>query len=1251
MYQELLLSEGGGIICQSSVSPQMGTPCLMIGIGGTGLAALRRVKKEIYQHLEPDDPDASIPQYAKLSFLGIDTDTDDLTVENPDVAELQPNEQWSLNVPNLTRMLSSAETKNDPCLKWLSTGITLTGDKGAGGNRQAGRFCLFKRVGALRAKLDELVKQTMAAAGKPNIQVHIFAGISGGTGSGTFLDICYILREVLGNINSIVCGYFFLADTQLYRKGIRGNTAVENYNKRNGYAALRDLDYCMSLPASGGRFQENYAPGFSVDSNKAPVDLCHLISATTTNGVIKPDGFSYSLHVVSEYVLTYLSNIKATEKEKENDDKGLTLEGFSINVNSSLDTIKPTVGAERNYNIVGASSAELPLTHIATYLASTTYQKMRPSLGRHSSQLVCDDFARRIGCTANGLAAELSSGVTYDIDFDTDPDLHNLKLNEDSQRWNIMPTFLQEPVTECRTTAIGRIKFNYDANIHELETFDAKECAKVNQPTFILRLFNELIRMCQNPKEGPTMAADILHGNGIHDLRAVLKGIEKDIEAKEENFQGNVKLRVKDIQTAAREFNKAIFGKKKKLQEYQDAWAAYTRLQINIELCENVKHLIPVLERLTDGLYRNYFSPFSDMLAQLDQTFEMNISWLNSSEHKRNESFSWRIFEYDAVRAELDSVVLKQQDIQIEHQDFVSYLQDHYKEWATRNTYRTVRCVNSYMVERFQSTLTRTVDNFLLSAYKLSDSSQLPGTIKAKLLNAVISKANPLFWKNPTFHLDDTTTVSNNVLSIPAGSAAIDNAAKELERDTSNLVVRSSTLGDRVSCLRFVSGIPLYAYLGIEELKGPYENSNDPGLHLHERDVNWRQVLPSPVPYSVSAINRVVTDGDKEKAALYDRAVAEHVICPQSKEFPDKYVVRILDNTESLVKDCRAERFYFAGKLNMGELNRAIQTLEMQRTDLLPVTVPEDKSLPLLNNGYRDLEKPEMDTTDRVRKDYFVRFNALQKVAADSLAQLKRIDDTLAAMMRWKGDQDNEEKKVRRYLMLEEMGYLKHNGPAKLAINYTYRGVKLSKQLCDVDSDYRFASEYQAYQSIEAMDARHIAELDAELAKKYKEPQSSWREGLERILSAFTDERINEITAKYYNDANREAIPAFYRSLRAFAQEDIQLLPVADSAQADTSGWRCTVCGVQNSSDDGFCGECGAAKPVATNAEPESWTCKNGHVMPWTKKFCTKCGSAGGKRPDPMPQAAKAWVCPSCGTKNDGGDVFCGECGAERPKT
>ncbi|MBQ3010544.1 MAG: SPFH domain-containing protein [Methanocorpusculum sp.] len=80
-----------------------------------------------------------------------------------------------------------------------------------------------------------------------------------------------------------------------------------------------------------------------------------------------------------------------------------------------------------------------------------------------------------------------------------------------------------------------------------------------------------------------------------------------------------------------------------------------------------------------------------------------------------------------------------------------------------------------------------------------------------------------------------------------------------------------------------------------------------------------------------------------------------------------------------------------------------------------------------------------------------------------------------------------------------------------------------------------------------------------------------------------------------------------------------------------SEGWDCPKCGAKGITAK-FCGECGAAKPVA-------WDCPKCGTKGITAKFCGECGTA---KPE-------AWDCPKCGAKGITAK-FCGECGTAKPE-
>ena len=982
MYESLLLETGGGIISETQLSPQQGDACVMIGIGGTGIDAIRKLKKEIYQRIEPDaHTDNSVPQYRKIKFLAIDTDSKNLDADNYDASAISPNEKFSIHDPYLLSLLEQPEVLHQKeNMEWISDGLRLAGADGAGGVRQAGRYCLMKKSSALRARITQLIADAMAEAGRAEINIHIFAGLSGGTGSGCFLDVCYIVREIVKEMSARIFGYFFLPDVQLNRYGIRGIEAVENLIKANGYAALKELDYLMSLPSSNETFEANYG-GFVVKSNKAPVDLCHLISGTNSEGVLILNSYDYALNVVADYVLSYLSKVDA--------DEDIDLK-FVAPVPK---VIKPKYGAERNYHILGASSAELPLTHIGAYLAGKTYEKLVPNLSRHSSNEMVLKFANRMGYTFEGMRNLLIDGVNFKPVYNMDMIDDLGKLNETANDWNLAISAITIPIANCMQAANGKILTNANDQTQELQSYDYSKLTDIENPTFAINLFKQLILCCLSENGGPTMATELLHSEVSKDLTNIMDGIITVANDKQHSYEANLELRVQDICTAAHSYNKARIGRIRRIEGYLDARDAMLSCQIEIEVCKKVASMCDYFKAIIKDLYENYFSPMRTMISELDDTFKANIEWLNTPEKLINKDYCWRIFELSDIRDTLDETVLKQQQMDVEHSEFVNYLIAHFNEWKSQDKYRTARCINEYMINHFNETLSQTVDTFLSMKFGQVPLENLVDEVQTSVLDKVRSKAAPLFWVALYYHMDDSNTFKQSTMSIPKVSTVIQLAADNIGDAT--MFVRKCNIGDRITCLNLVSGVPLFAYQGIYELKDVYDKWNYPGLHLHERDINWKETLPTPIPYH---FDPEATKNGREYAQLYHEAVQKKVICCSEPYNPDEYVVRQIPDQTEVLSQYTKERFVCKGNILESELLNAISDLKALKVRLLPDIVPENRRIPLKNDGYRGSEG---NFSERVRIDYFVRFGGIRKVAERSLDNLKKIDDKISEMEGW----------------------------------------------------------------------------------------------------------------------------------------------------------------------------------------------------------------------------------------------------------
>lgn len=266
MYKKLLIEAGGGIISRSQQSEQAEAATIAIGLGGTGISCLRELKKEVYNKLKPDNGEESVvPEYKHIKFLAVDTDKDSLGA-NGDLDAIDSNtEFFDISCNDINGLLTSIQELkgSHPELGWLCTGDVTKGKKGlsiysaeagAGGVRQIGRLLLIQKSSNFVRKITNIIKTAVTdlPAGSP-INIHIFTGMGGGTGAGTFLDVCYLIQYVLQEENFIgrteTCGYFFLPDVNIANYV---NEETEKYVKVNGFASMKELDYCMNFHRNGG---------------------------------------------------------------------------------------------------------------------------------------------------------------------------------------------------------------------------------------------------------------------------------------------------------------------------------------------------------------------------------------------------------------------------------------------------------------------------------------------------------------------------------------------------------------------------------------------------------------------------------------------------------------------------------------------------------------------------------------------------------------------------------------------------------------------------------------------------------------------------------------------------------------------------------------------------------------------------------------------------------------------------------------
>ena len=565
IYNRLSVGAGGGVINNFQKSERQPDATICIGLGGTGSDAIKKLKREVYKRLKPDDENSPIPAYKNIKYLLIDSDDSKIGAQD-DLGEIQKQTEY-FDISNgdiKTAMAAKEILKNRAEMNWLNYENISIKDagNGAGGIRQVGRYLLIDKAAALKAKLTAIINEAMLGV-TGDINIHIFSGLSGGTGSGTFIDVCYIVQNVLESLGRVggsrVCGYFFLPDVNLSKPEIVADPLVSNYIRVNGYAALKELDYLMNLEAEKGHFRQNYGT-FSVDTVKPPVDLCYLISSTTANGVSVEDGYNYGLSVAADYVISFLSKVTLPNGVAAGAaDGGQTLQGHIANLEQAKNSIKKIHGALIDYNIIGAANAEMPLSDIATYLGAKLFERFDFMYNQVPAENQLMEFVAKNQLGYEQILGALTKGIAFHVPFPKYDPKDLIASNK-------------QPIDRCDdwiAGARGKLQENRKNMEEKLRDYKIPE----NSTSLIARIYLDLYtNYACDAKYGPFFAMRLLGGMNNKNMLHVIDGYVQKNDSLMAAEVRQDKLREDDLKNAEAQLKNAhtgLFGNaEKRSQEY-----------------------------------------------------------------------------------------------------------------------------------------------------------------------------------------------------------------------------------------------------------------------------------------------------------------------------------------------------------------------------------------------------------------------------------------------------------------------------------------------------------------------------------------------------------------------------------------------------------------------------------------------------------------------------------------------------------
>jgi hypothetical protein len=251
---------------------------LIISLGGTGIRFGAETKRMLTKRYGEE------ALAKRVKFLFIDIDESELEGKNIETAE------W-FSLSNSAVRSFPANGYPEFIKKWINMGIRPEYlENGAGGIRMGGRCLLLTNIRDMQDRLHDILNKFYMDQGQANItqtNVFILSGLSGGTGSGTFIDMAFIIRKVATAFDLVslkLFGFFELPDATIRRQG-RLDDVTKNSHYGNACAALQELQYFMQKRESDGKNPYRIRYGNDLNDyeyNREVFDRVVLLSSEST---------------------------------------------------------------------------------------------------------------------------------------------------------------------------------------------------------------------------------------------------------------------------------------------------------------------------------------------------------------------------------------------------------------------------------------------------------------------------------------------------------------------------------------------------------------------------------------------------------------------------------------------------------------------------------------------------------------------------------------------------------------------------------------------------------------------------------------------------------------------------------------------------------------------------------------------------------------------------------------------------------
>ncbi|MEH7250775.1 tubulin-like doman-containing protein [Neobacillus niacini] len=859
--QQLDVSLGGGIISEKIRVDTIDNPMLVIGLGGTGIDALLRLKYQVNRRFKlPQDPLTKKKREKpnNIEFLAFETNEYDRNKNYKGIG-LDPNKEFVLlSNPEIGSLLQNRSTIEPYIKEWLSPELLITdGISGASGVRQAGRLLLFTKINQVVQTIQKKIDSVMEGTGK-RLYVFILTGLSGGTGSGCFLDISYITRGIIerqygsSGVDKVsMLGYLFTPDVNLSKRGLSSHTV--DYIEKNGYAALKELDYWMNVDERNERFKMQYGSMLTVNSPMPPFNLCHLISGKNLEGKWLDNAYDYCMNVTAENITNFMVN-----ENKKGDE--FAIHDYISNIRTNIAVMPKPYAVNYQYNVIGAATAEIPVEEMTTYVGYKLFEKMNNMFELAPDQTDVEQFAEKLQIDLDSVHRRFNERVP-----------EPLSGFENSDRFSYNNVIKQSVI-------------NLDEELDREFLLKAKEqyrkCKKQLPGEIVEEFRRQVERLFLHPKKGPIYASRLIYSNDgfclLKTLQAYSEGLRDRLERLPRAIQSEQDYADNKLEDARSAFISKDRKKnayiEAKLNEF-DARAEKARIEEMIEFYDDLYQL---LNNQNSKIYQVY----KEILEKLKGIFQSNADILINGEEVKRENdvtYYWHLVSVPDVAREIQRM-FDSKDGEILVQQWSEMLLEKSVHWVKESDIDVVGTVSEFLTDQFGELITKSMEDFLRLKY--GEDQPIDQIIEQRIAARLDRDALPVFHlanSNGQLHFPQWGFVS-----VPAQAPNIFNGIKNFEKHAlsqSRFTIKESELKNRIFWLNTKNGVPLYAYAPLQVYENSYERTilekEGIGRHLVQTEKeNWAY-LPSPIPeksWGDTHFNERVSTYNNSVRELFEKA-------------------------------------------------------------------------------------------------------------------------------------------------------------------------------------------------------------------------------------------------------------------------------------------------------------------------------------------------------------------------------------------